>query len=251
IENKLTFPRQRPQDMALVIETSLDERIKSPTNYMWNVTFERELPKGLVVQASYIGRLGRNLLLSRDVMMPNDLTDPKSTQDWYQAAGQIEDLRRNLAVQGITSASPTATIQAVFANIQPIPFFENLFGSVPFRGELVSSSRANTFGINNFTKAVFGDAFFSNGNDWTTTQADIDFALLDAGLDVMFYQPQYGALTSFTTVGNSSYNGATVSVRQRLGESLSLDFNYTLSKSMDDASGLQTSGGYGSAFILN
>jgi len=251
IQNTLSFPHQRPQDMALVIETSLDERIKSPTNYMWNLTFERELPKGLVVQASYIGRLGRNLLLSRDVMMPNDLTDPKSTMDWYQAAGQIEDLRRNLAVQGITSASPTATIQAVFANMQPIPFFENLFGSVPFRGELVSSSRANTFGINNFTKAVFADAFFSNGNDWTTTQADIDFALLDAGLDVMFYQPQYGALTSFSTVGNSSYNGATVSVRQRLGESLSLDFNYTLSKSMDDASGLQTSGGYGSSFILN
>ncbi len=30
-----------------------------------------------------------------------------------------------------------------------------------------------------------------------------------------------------------------------------MDFNYTLSHSLDDASGLQTSGGYGSAFILN
>lgn len=30
-----------------------------------------------------------------------------------------------------------------------------------------------------------------------------------------------------------------------------MDFNYTFSKSMDDASGLQTSGVYGSAFILN
>jgi hypothetical protein len=29
-----------------------------------------------------------------------------------------------------------------------------------------------------------------------------------------------------------------------------MDFNYTLSKSMDDASGLQTSGSYGGAFIL-
>jgi hypothetical protein len=177
VQTNLTFPRQRPADMALVIETSLDEEIKSPTNYMWNLTFERQLPKGLVVQASYIGRLGRSLLLSRDVMMPNNLTDPKSGMDWYTAAGMIEDLRRNLALQGITSSSSTATIQAAIANIQPIPFFENLFGSVPFRGELVSSSRANTFGINNFTKAVFADAFFSNGNDWTTTQADIDFRI--------------------------------------------------------------------------
>ena len=252
VENKLNFPRQRPADMALVIETSLDERIKSPTNYMWNLTFERELPKGLVVQASYIGRIGHNLLLSRDVMMPNDLTDPKSTMDWYQAAGQLEDIRRNLALQGITSSSPTAVIQAAINNLPVIPFFENFFGTVPnFAADMVGNSRRNLYNINNATKAVFGDAFFFNGNDWTTTQADIDFTLLGEGLDLLFYQPQYGALSSFTTVGNSEYHGATVSVRERLGESLSLDFNYTFSKSMDDASGLQTSGSYGGAFILN
>jgi len=252
IETSLTFPRQRPADMALVIETSLDERIKSPTNYMWNVTFERELPKGLVIQASYIGRLGRNLLVSRDVMMPNNLTDPKSGMDWYAAAGMIEDIRRNLALQGITSASPTATIQAAFNNLPTIPFFENLFGTVPnFAVNMVGGSRTNTYGINNATKSVFGDAFFFNTNDWTTTQADIDFSLLGEGLPLKFYQPQYGALSSFSTVGNSEYHGGTLSVRERLGESLTFDFNYTLSKSMDDASGLQSSGSYGGAFILN
>jgi len=252
IENQITFPRQRPADMALVIETSLDERIKSPTNYMWNLTFERELPKGLVIQASYIGRLGRDLLVSRDVMMPNNLTDPKSGMDWYAAAGMIEDFRRNFALQGITSSSPTATIQAAINSLPVIPFFENFWGSVPgFASFMVGASRANTFGINNATKAVFGDAFFFNGNDWTTTQSDMDFARLDADLDVLFYQPQYGALSSFSTVGNSEYHGGTLSVRQRLGNSLTMDFNYTLSKSMDDASGLQTSGSYGGAFILN
>jgi hypothetical protein len=183
IENQITFPRQRPADMALVIETSLDERIKSPTNYMWNLTYERELPKGLVIQASYIGRLGRDLLVSRDVMMPNNLTDPKSGADWYAAAGMIEDFRRNFALQGITASSPTATIQAAINSLPVIPFFENFWGSVPgFASFMVGSSRANTFGINNATKAVFGDAFFFNGNDWTTTQSDMDFARLDAGL---------------------------------------------------------------------
>lgn len=252
VQDHLAFPRQRPADMALVIETSLDERIKSPNNYMWNLTFERELPKGLVIQASYIGRLGRDLLVSRDVMMPNNLTDPKSGMDWYTAAGMLEDIRRTLALQGITASSPTATIQAAFNNLPTIPFFENFFGSVPgFASFMVGSSRANTFGINNATKAVFGDAFFFWGNDWTTIQSDLDFSLLDAGMDLLFYQPQYGALSSFTTVGNSEYHGGTLSVRQRLGNSVSLDFNYTLSKSMDDASGLQTSGSFGGAFILN
>ncbi|HEX8117819.1 MAG TPA: hypothetical protein VF521_11155, partial [Pyrinomonadaceae bacterium] len=40
-------------------------------------------------------------------------------------------------------------------------------------------------------------------------------------------------------------------VRERFGDALTLDFNYTFSKSMDDASGLQNSGSYGGAFIIN
>ena len=66
-----------------------------------------------------------------------------------------------------------------------------------------------------------------------------------------FYNPQYGALSAWGTIANSNYHGGSVSVRQRLGNSLSWDFNYTLSHSLDDASGLQTSTGFGSAFILN
>jgi len=43
----------------------------------------------------------------------------------------------------------------------------------------------------------------------------------------------------------------TISVRQRFRNNLTWDFNYTYSHSLDDASGLQTSGTYGSAFIVN
>lgn len=235
VPTNLTFPRQRPADFSQVIESSLDERIISPTNYMWNLTYERELPKGLVVQASYIGRLGRHLLVSRDVMMPNNLTDPASGMDWYTAAGMLEDLRR--------AGTPINQVPA-------IPYFENLFARVPnFIVNVLGSRRAPLAA--NATQAVYGDAFFFNANDWTTTQQDIDLALLDAGQGMLFYQPQYGALSSFTTVGNSDYHGGTLSIRQRLGQKFTMDFNYTLSKSLDDASGLQTSGSYGGAFILN
>jgi hypothetical protein len=232
INNTLTFPRQRPADMALVIETSLDEEIISPTNYMWNFTYERELPKGLVIQASYIGRLGRNLLLSRDVMMPNNLKDPKSGLDWYTAAGILEDLRR--------AGTPVSQVAS-------IPYFDNFFGSIP-------NFSANLTGVGGLTptQAVYYTALNFYGNDWTTVQSDIDiFGLIGEGRQPIFYQPQYGALSSFSTLGNSEYHGGTLSIRQRIGESLTMDFNYTLSKSMDDASGLQTSGSYGGAFILN
>jgi hypothetical protein len=68
-------------------------------------------------------------------------------------------------------------------------------------------------------------------------------------------QPQYGALSAWATVGNSNYNALTFSFRQRLS-SVTLDFNYTYSHSLDDASGLQAEHGFGNfqtngAFISN
>ena len=67
----------------------------------------------------------------------------------------------------------------------------------------------------------------------------------------MFFHPQYAAFSSFGSFAKSDYNGATFSLRQRLGETLSYDINYTWSKSFDNASGLQTGTSYGSQFVLN
>jgi Carboxypeptidase regulatory-like domain len=235
VPSQLTFPLNQPQDNARRIETSFDENLTAPTHYNWSMTFERKLPKGLALQASYIGRAGRHMLATRDVMMPNNLTDPKSGMDWYTAAGILEDFRRN--------GTPISQIPA-------IPYFENLFAGVPnlARG-LLGASRAGLAA--NATQAVYGDAFIFNGNDWTTTQSDIDDVANARGFANFFYNSQYGALSSFGSVGNLNYNAGTISIRERLGERLLLDFNYTLSHTLDDASGLQTSGGFGTAFILN
>jgi hypothetical protein len=85
------------------------------------------------------------------------------------------------------------------------------------------------------------------GNDWTDTQDVLDGTL---GTN-LFFNPQYGALSAYSSVGRSWYHAGTLSVRERLGKSLTFDFNYTLSHSLDDASGNQTGGGYGSLFIQN
>ena len=180
--------------------------------------------------------------------MPNNLRDPKSGMDWYTAAGMLEDIRRNLAAQGITASSPRATQLAAIAGVAAIPFFENLFGGIPSIGTTLCGSRGAGM---NATHAVLCDALVFNRNDWTTTQAELDDVLVGAGRAPLFYNPQYGALTSFSTFANSIYHAGTLSVRQRFGQKLYLDFNYTLSKSMDDASGLQDSGGYGSSFVTN
>jgi hypothetical protein len=100
---------------------------------------------------------------------------------------------------------------------------------------------------------------FYPGNDWTDTENTVD--QVAAGkfncpatpcplpytplFPTRFEQPQYGALSAWSTIGNSNYHALTVSVRERLS-SLTLDVNYSFSHSLDDSSGLQFEGGYGS-----
>jgi hypothetical protein len=199
------------------------------------VTFERELPAHLLVQASYIGRLGKHLLATRDVMNPTNLTDPKSKMDWYTAATMLEKLRQ----------AGTPCTKTDCSKIPAIPYFENLFPN------LASKSQEN-FNPTGYTPTATQTLYFTevvpNGNDWTTTQLDIDtFSPIAAHA---FYQPQYGALSAFSTIANSYYHGLAMSLRERLRD-VTFDLNYTFSHSTDDASGLQTSGTYGAALILN
>lgn len=253
IPTSLSFPLSQPSDNSRRIESTVDEEIVAPTHYSWNVTYERTLPKGMLFQASYIGRAGRNLLAARDVATMNNLVDRGSGMDWYTAAGMLEDYRQRVA-PGINAISNTAqreaAQQAAIAGLAAIPYFENLFGNDPdFRRWLMGSRRAPW--ATNATQAIFGDALIFNDNDWATTQDEIDDYLVDAGRSPVFYHPQYGALSAIGSIGRSNYHGGTFSLRQRLGETLTWDFNYTLSHSLDDASGLQTSGNFGTSLILN
>jgi hypothetical protein len=119
VPTNLTFPQMQPADNTRRIESSLDENLVAPIHYSWNLTYERSLPAGFVVQASYIGRAARNLLASRDVATANNLTDPRSGMDWYTAAGMLEDFRRNVApaIAALPSSQREAARQAAIRNI--------------------------------------------------------------------------------------------------------------------------------------
>jgi len=231
VQNNIAFPQMQPADDSPRIEASLDENLTTPKSYAWSLTFERQLPKGLLVQASYIGRMGRHLLLQRDVMALLNLVDPASKTDWYTAGTMLAKLREQHV--------PASQVQA-------IPYFENLFPNL-----VTSLNNAYDYGYPaNFTstQAAYQD-LLDYGGDFTTMQLDID-TFSKVGPNA-FYNPQYGALTAFSTEGNSSYNAFTLSVRERLS-SLTLDFNYSYSHSIDDASGLQSAASYdGTSFILN
>jgi hypothetical protein len=230
-------PAQRfstPADQAQRIETSLDATIKSPIHYTWSLSYGRQLPKGAYFEASYIGRAARNLFATRDVMALNNLVDPASGMDWYTAAGILHDLR----------AANTPIDQ-----VQSLPFFQNLFPgyTTTVNGvALNSTQRVYRLVARDGLTGPVGGGF--DILDWTFIQLLID----DRGIHPnMFFHPQYAAFSAFGTTAYSDYNGLVLSLRQRLGNTLSYDINYTYSVSKDNASGLQTGDSYGSQFILN
>jgi len=241
IPTSLVFPLTVPADEDQRIETSLDQGITTPYNYSFNFSYGRELGKGFAVEASYVGRFARKILASRDIMQLNNIRDPQSGMTYYEAINALVDFRYQN--RPITS-------------VPDIPFFNNMF---PFMPEWFEDTSLTP------TQAAYG--FIApralggfNIVDWTFLQLLWDdspncttcpFGGGPAKFNNMFYQPQFGALSAFSTLAHSNYNSFQLSLRQRLREDVSFDFNYTYGHSLDNASGLQNSTSYGTAFIVN
>jgi len=256
VPGSLVFPLFQPSDYGGRIETSVDSNLHAPTEYVWNLTYERQMRAGATLSVSYIGRMARSLLARRDATAFNDVRDPKSGMDWYTAATMLEKQRQ----KGVDT-SQIASIP-FFDNLFPAgmaAIFNNAFGLDP----VCSASDPNpgfdpTWSNTQFFYAMQSRgggtvpsnpcAFFP-GNDWTDTEALVDQVangnLGTTPFPTRFEQPQYGALSAWSTIGNSNYHALTVSLRQRLS-SLTLDVNYSFSHSLDDSSGLQSDFGYGS-----
>lgn len=241
IPTSLVFPLTVPADEDQRIEVSLDQSIRTPYNYSYNLSYARELGKGLSFEASYVGRFARKLLASRDIMQLNNIRDPQSGTTYYEAVNQLVDYRfENRPINSIAA----------------IPFFENLF---PFM--------ANWWGDPSLTATQAAYAFVAPAalgggevNDYTFLQllwddsptcSSCPFGGGPAKFNNMFYQPQFGALSAFSTIAHSNYNSLQLSLRQRLRDDVTFDFNYTYGRSLDNASGLQNSSTYGAAFIVN
>lgn len=228
IPGSLVFPLTAPfrSPGSGKIETSLDQNLVSPINYSWNVSYGRRLPGKIWVDVAYVARLARNLLIGRDAMMLRDIRDQRSGMSYNEAA-TILDRQLQAGVPGNQIAS--------------IAFFDNMWtpGLLP---TLIGCPTGMSTCTN--TQAVY--RFQPLAGDWTYMMQQLD------GLTGTryFFQGQYDSLSAFSTVGTSDYHGGTLSIRQRM-TGVTWDFNYTFSKSFDEASGLQTGGLFGSTFVLN
>ena len=233
------FP-QTPPVRAGIITGSMDDTIKTPSAHMLNFAIGRELGKNFSIEAAYVGRFGRDLLVRRDLAMPLNLTDVKSGTDYFSAAQQMI---RAAQAAGLTGNSPAAS----FARLAAIPYWENLFPGAAGAG--LSATQAMT------------RAFMQNAPDYITALYDADESCSPACSifgPYAFFAEQYDSLAALSSVGRSNYNAAQVTLRKRYNRGYQFDLNYTLAYSKDNSSQVErgatfgnfSNGGY-SGFLLN
>jgi hypothetical protein len=234
--NTVSFPLSQLPNGLERIETSLDDTIVTPVNYSYNFSYARELSRGLSFEASYVGRFARNLLGQRDIMHFNNLRDIKSGQTFYEAMHALIDLRY--------SGAP-------ITGVLPIPFFENVLPGIAGTFSVLGVNRALSATQSAYRRVALPSVGGQNVTDYTFLQSnarwdDKPFSIFNN----TFVNPQYAALNTWSTFAFSNYNSAQLSVRQRLSNDVVFDFNYTLSHSLDNASGLQNAGNFATSSLI-
>ncbi len=66
-----------------VITSSIDQSVRTPYSHVFNFIVGKDLGASYGIEAGYVGRRGKNLLVRRDMAMPLNLTDPASGVDYF------------------------------------------------------------------------------------------------------------------------------------------------------------------------
>ncbi len=196
---------------------SVDPNIADPRNHVFNFTIQRELPGKILIEAGYVGRLGRNLFQNVNLnSAPYFFKDKKSNQRFSEAFDAV-------AAQLRAGASPFT--------VTPQPWFENQIN--------LTGSPFQFLGPTRFLALAFtGDFVVGNLNN-----------VWNLGMDFFTPTPynnqQSVDLFVRTSLGRSNYHAMFISVHRRALHGLTFDANYTLSKSLDQIG--QTQGAIGGA----
>ena len=184
--------------------------LKAPYSLVFNANYARPLPGGLVLELGYSGRLYRNGLVQQDFDQPlTEFMDKKSGTTWAQAVGILHN--------DYLAAGQT------YGPIANVPFIEDMFPGL-----------ANAFVPGSATQNYYDGWVNING-----LSDEDNLNLMDrqriAGTNQCysvtgcntFYPLQQAGLPTWTNNAWANYNALTVTLRHRLANGFSFDFNYT------------------------
>ncbi len=145
------------------------------------------------------------------------------------------------------------------ANIPQIPFFNDMWPGAAGNGLTPTQVWANDY-INN---SATGDATNTlnnadnaancvNGGPTTfSSSGAVKHIACGKYGPWMVFNPQFSALSAWSSLGKGDYHGLQVTIRKRFSYGLQFDLNYTWSKSIDLGSSQEASVRFNSSFIIN
>jgi hypothetical protein len=191
------------------------------------------LPCGFTLEGAYVGRLGRHLFQQLDLTEPTNFVDPQGGGDYFSAAGilskAVDAAPFGIETQGIFAGNN----QKINHNVAAIPYFEHMFPYMKGTDGVGESA----------TQAIFNNAWsperYTNGETLSLAFLDV-FGIFPGSPNTgpgappsTFWSNQFSSLYALDSIGTSSYNALQLTLRHPASHGLTLDFNYTLSKSLD------------------
>ena len=235
-----------PSNSAFAINWGLDQSLKTPYSHVFNFSLSRQITPQSSIQVAYVGSIGRRLPLQVDLAMPANLTDPVSKTTYFQAA---------------TILSKAAAAGTNVNQIQPIPFFQNLFPAWAGVTQSQLSSQSTPLNCAPGAYPAKPTATQNIYELWNCFPHNETFSLFEMDLPASitglspalpnskngpysFFHDQFASLYAWRNIGTSDYNALQVTYNERWGANLQGQFNYTFSKSLDEASAAERIGPY-------
>jgi hypothetical protein len=206
---------------SFAVAWGLDDQMKTPYSYGFDLSFSRELPGHGVLEVSYVGRLGRRLLQEVDMATPLNIKDPQSGMTYFQAATLLAKMGN--------AGKPEN-------QVAKIPYWENMFPAAAGPNG-ISGYAPGTPSNPSATQNIY-DLYYGNPNNAALALQTLDTQCFPGCSKLgqfAYYDDQFSSLYSWRSTGVSSYNALEVTLRKQAGPFIG-DFNYTLSKSLDENS---------------
>ena len=190
--------------------TTFDPNLKLPSVHQWNLSFQRELPGGFVMQSAYIGRRGLRLLMAYNA---NQIDAAPILNSFLML--QANNAAPNCLPSGATRDAAQPACAAPFA-ASAIPLLSA--GVTGINAAFVNNATVQGQLVNNAAGA------FAERIENTA----LGFRLRP--------NQQFSTITYIDNSGSSVYHGGQFTLRRRFATGLGLNMAYTFSKSMDNQS---------------
>jgi hypothetical protein len=227
----ITYPFMPSTDDGcdFAITWGIDNHLKTPYAYSFDLSLQLELPGGFLFEENYVGRMGRHLLEQLDLAEPVDLVDSGGGGDYFRAGAQLSKISDDNG-----GCNPYSSNPCTVPNVPTIKYFEDMFPQMigyDYPGESA-------------TQAIYNNEWapdrYTNGE--TTALADLDFYCdYTCPQGTRFWNSQFSSLYAWSSIGTSSYNALQFTLRHPASHGLTTDLGYTLSKSIDMGSGAERS----------